>query len=77
MPTSFFLVRAVVAEPLRDKFDPWTSTDHLPRALADFKAEKCWRFWSKRSPDGAKRNPGYGFSVAPDCAVLYPGHTAS
>jgi hypothetical protein len=46
MAKSFFLVRSVVAEPLRDKFDHWYSTDHLPRALADFKAEKCWRFWS-------------------------------
>ena len=46
MPTSFLLIRAVVAEPLRDKFDHSHSTDHLPRALADFKAEKCWRFWS-------------------------------
>ncbi len=46
MPKSFFLVRAVVAERLRDKFDHWYSTDHLPRALADFKCEKCWRFWS-------------------------------
>jgi hypothetical protein len=34
MPTSFFLVRAVVAAPLREKFDHWTSADHLPRALA-------------------------------------------
>jgi hypothetical protein len=33
MPTSFFLVRAVVAAPLREKFDPWTSTDHLPWAV--------------------------------------------
>lgn len=33
MPTSFFLVRAVVAENLRDQFDHWTSADHLPRAL--------------------------------------------
>jgi hypothetical protein len=32
MPTTFFLVRAVVAAPLRDKFDHWTSTDHLPWA---------------------------------------------
>lgn len=39
MPKSFFLIRAVVAAPLREKFDHWTSTDHLPRALADFKAE--------------------------------------
>ncbi len=33
MPKSFFLVRVVVAENLRDKFDHWTSTDHLPRAM--------------------------------------------
>jgi hypothetical protein len=32
MPKSFFLVGAVVAERLRDKFDPWTSSDPLPRA---------------------------------------------
>ena len=41
MPKAYFLVRAVVAEPLRSKFDHWYSTDHLPRALADFKCEKC------------------------------------
>ena len=34
MPTTFFLVRAVVAEPLRNKFGHWTSAGHLPRALA-------------------------------------------
>jgi hypothetical protein len=50
MPKAFFLVRAVVSEPLRDKFDHWYSTDHLPRALADFKAQKCWRFWSELEP---------------------------
>jgi hypothetical protein len=46
MPKTFFMVRSVVTEPLRQKFDHWYSTDHLPRALADFKAEKGWRFWS-------------------------------
>jgi hypothetical protein len=46
MPKTFFMVRSVVAEPLRQKFDHWYSTDHLPRALKDFKAEKGWRFWS-------------------------------
>ena len=40
------MVRAVVEEPLRAKFDRWYSTDHLPRAIKDFKAEKGWRFWS-------------------------------
>jgi hypothetical protein len=46
MPKAYFMVRAVVAEPLRQKFDQWYSTHHLPMALADLKAEKCWRFWS-------------------------------
>ena len=46
MPKAYFMVRSVVAAPLREKFDHWYSADHLPRALADFKAEKAWRFWS-------------------------------
>ena len=33
MPTTFFLVRAVIGENLRDKFDHWTSVDHLPWAM--------------------------------------------
>ena len=47
VPKSFLLVRAVVAEPLRDKFDRWYSTDHLPWAIKVFKFEKGWRFWSE------------------------------
>ncbi len=50
MPKAYFMVRAVVAESLRAKFDHWYSTDHLPRALKDFKAEKAWRFWSTVDP---------------------------
>jgi hypothetical protein len=47
MSKALLVVRAVVTEPsLRERFDHWYSTDHLPRALADFQAEKCWRFWS-------------------------------
>jgi hypothetical protein len=46
MPKSYFLVRAVVVESLREKFDHWYSADHLPQALVIFKAEKAWRFWS-------------------------------
>jgi len=46
MAKAYFVVRAVVTEALRQKFDHWYSTDHLPRSLADFKAEKGWRFWS-------------------------------
>lgn len=48
MAKAFFMVRAVVTDPsLRDKFDRWYATDHLPRALAAFGAEKAWRFWSE------------------------------
>jgi hypothetical protein len=47
MPAAFFLIRAVVAEHLRDKFDHWYSADHLPWAIKIFKCEKAWRFWSE------------------------------
>jgi hypothetical protein len=46
MAKTFFLVRAVVAAPLREKFDRWYSTGHLPWAIKAFKCEKAWRFWS-------------------------------
>ena len=46
MPTTLFLVRAVIAPHLRDKFDHWYSTDHLPWAIRVFKCDKAWRFWS-------------------------------
>ena len=47
MPKSLFIVRAVIAAPLRTKFDHWYSTDHLPWAIRVFKCEKAWRFWSE------------------------------
>ena len=50
MPKTYFMVRAVVEAPLRQKFDHWYSTDHLPWALKDFKSEKAWRFWSTIDP---------------------------
>jgi len=46
MPKAYFMVRSVVEQPLRQKFDQWYSAHHLPLALSEFKAEKCWRFWS-------------------------------
>jgi hypothetical protein len=46
MSKACFVVRSVVEEPLRKKFDAWYSAHHLPMALSEFKAEKCWRFWS-------------------------------
>lgn len=47
MPKTLFLVRAVVAAPLRQKFDHWYSSDHLPWACLVFKCEKASRFWSE------------------------------
>ncbi len=46
MAKAYFIVRSVVEAPLRERFDRWYSGHHLPMALSDFKAEKCWRFWS-------------------------------
>ena len=60
MPKAYFMVRAVVEEPLREKFDQWYSSHHLPMALAQFKAEKCWRFWS--APDPAVHYAVYRFA---------------
>lgn len=40
MPTTFFLVHAVVAPHLRKKFDDWHSTGHLPWACRIFKRER-------------------------------------
>lgn len=50
MSKAYFMVRAVAEAPLREKFDSWYSSHHLPMALADFKAEKAWRFWSTLDP---------------------------
>jgi hypothetical protein len=47
MAKSFFLVRAVVAEPLRTNFERWYAADHLPLALKVFECEKAWCFWSE------------------------------
>jgi hypothetical protein len=46
MPKAYFVVRSIVEPPLRQRFDQWYSTDHLPAAIAAFKCEKGWRFWS-------------------------------
>lgn len=45
MPT-FFLVRAVVAPHLRERFDHWYATEHLPWAMRVFQCESAWRGWS-------------------------------
>ena len=46
--TTFLVVRSVLSDPsLRERFDHWYATDHLPRAVAGLGAEKGWRLWSE------------------------------
>ena len=45
--STVFIVRAVVALELREKFDAWYSADHLPWAIRIFRCDKAWRFWSE------------------------------
>src|SRR3984957_21130638 len=65
MPKANFMVGSVDKEPQRKKFAHWYSSHHLPMALDDFKAEKCWRFWS--AADAAVHYAVYQF---PDMAKL-------
>ena len=46
MPASVFIVRSVVEDHLRDRFDRWYADDHLPWARRAFKCQKAWRAWS-------------------------------
>jgi hypothetical protein len=48
---AYFMVRAQVADEAdRAKFDHWYGSHHVPLAIAYFKAEKAWRFWSRTDP---------------------------
>jgi hypothetical protein len=64
---AYFMVRAEVAnEADRDRFDRWYGEHHVPLAMAYFKSEKAWRFWSRLDP--AVHYAMYQF---PDMATLH------
>jgi len=45
--TACFMVRAeVVDAEIKNDFDRWYQDEHLPDALAAFKARRAWRGWS-------------------------------
>jgi len=51
MPATFFVVRAIVADPAKRKaFDEWYHREHLPDAVKAFGVTKAWRFWSASDP---------------------------
>ena len=73
MPATFFIVRAVVVPQLREKFDHWYSTDHLPWAMKEFKAEKAWRLWSENDPAIHQATYQFADKAARDAAMQSPG----
>jgi hypothetical protein len=51
MGTALLMVRAELADAAdRAAFDRWYDTEHLPDALAAFRAERAWRCWSDVEP---------------------------
>jgi hypothetical protein len=47
---AYLIVRAVVPETDRAKFDQWYQDVHLPEALTVFDAVSAWRGWSHDDP---------------------------
>ena len=48
---AYLMVRAVLAEAAdRPRFDRWYETEHLPEAVAGFRAQRGWRCWSQTNP---------------------------
>jgi hypothetical protein len=48
---AIFMVRSVVSdESLREKFDRWYATEHLPDAIKAFGADGASRAWSTTDP---------------------------
>ena len=51
MPTTYFVVRATVADASkRQAFDAWYQKEHIPDAVKAFGVKKARRFWSASDP---------------------------
>jgi hypothetical protein len=51
MPAAFFVVRAIVVDPVRRAaFDDWYRHAHLPDAVQSFGASRAWRSWGISDP---------------------------
>ena len=49
--SAIFIVRAqVVDASIREAFDRWYETEHLPDAAKAFGARRAWRGWSEADP---------------------------
>ena len=48
---ALFIVRAVLSDAsLRERFDRWYASDHLPWACRVFGTDRAWRYWSAAEP---------------------------
>ena len=47
---AYLIVRAVVPQADRAKFDQWYQDVHLPEAMTVFDASSAWRGWSHDDP---------------------------
>lgn len=48
--TAYLIVQADVPAADREAFDRWYEKEHLPDALAAFRARSAWRGWSESEP---------------------------
>ena len=48
--TAYLIVRAEVDPSVKDAFDSWYETEHLPDALRDFNGVSAMRGWSEVEP---------------------------
>ena len=65
---AYLIVRAVVPDTDRVKFDQWYQDVHLPEALTAFDAVSAWRGWSHDNP--AEHFAFYEFSRLADAIAI-------
>ena len=70
MPSTYFVVRATVADPARRKaFDEWYRREHMPDAAKAFGVKKAWRFWSVSEPSLHQATYEFADQAALDAAM--------
>ena len=66
--TAYLIVRAVVPETERGKFEAWYQDVHLPEALEAFNAVSAWRGWSQ--DDAGVHLAFYEFDTLADALAI-------
>ena len=66
--TAYLIVRAVVPETEREKFEAWYQNVHLPEALEAFNAVSAWRGWSQ--DDAGVHLAFYEFDTLADALAI-------